>query len=248
MRLRILHTNDFHGKLNPDKFEYLSRLRKNVDMYFDCGDSIRTGNVGVPLVEDPVWKFFAELECTASVPGNREFHISEAGFKAKLSGCKHPVLAANLHYRHPKGNHLQSRQRGVFALSADQPLASGMTIGSIGVLGVMVPMVTERMSSRHLSAFINSDPIEAATRCVERLKAKVSTIICLSHLGLQKDVELATKVSGIDLILGGHSHDLVDPPAKLGSTVIAQAGSHGRFAAVHEITSKGVSTTYEPLP
>jgi 2',3'-cyclic-nucleotide 2'-phosphodiesterase (5'-nucleotidase family) len=248
MRLRILHTNDFHGKLSPEKFEYLVRLRKSVDFYFDCGDAIKTGNVGIPLVEDPVWKYFAQLDCTAGVVGNREFHISEAAFRAKISGCTHPLLAANLHYRQPKGNHLQNRARGVFALMSDQPLASGMIVGELGIFGLMVPMVTERMSSRHLSAFINSDPIEAGIKCVERLRGRVKKIICISHLGLRRDVELAEKIDGIDLILGGHSHDLIDPPAKLGGTVIAQAASHGRFAAIHDIADSGIKTTYEPLP
>ena len=246
--MRILHTNDFHGKLNDAKLERLSLLRKSVDFYFDCGDSIKSGNIGFPIGVDPVWPRLQSLDCTAGVTGNREFHITEQGFRAKITGCHHPLLVANLLYKEPSGEHLQTYQPNTFSLTADRPLASGMLIGDVGIFGVMVPMVTESMSARHISAFINTSPQEAAAQCVERLRGSAKTIICLSHIGLRNDVALAGSVAGIDLIIGGHSHDVVDPPAKIGDTWIAQAGSHGRFAGVLELDAEGLRAAYEPLP
>ncbi|MDQ2987034.1 MAG: metallophosphoesterase [Armatimonadota bacterium] len=246
--MRILHTNDFHGKLTDAKRDRLAELRRGVDFYFDCGDSVKSGNIGVSLLQDPVWPRLASLDCTAGVPGNREFHISEAGFLAKISGCKHPLLAANLRFKDGAGARMQSFFGNSFALSVDCPLASAIIVGDVGIFGVMVPMVTENMSARHLSAFVNDQPIVAARKCVEMLRDQVGTVICLSHIGLRNDVELAESLPGIDVILGAHSHDVVDPPARVGQTWIAQTGSHGRFAGVYEFEGKRFSGRYEPLP
>jgi 2',3'-cyclic-nucleotide 2'-phosphodiesterase (5'-nucleotidase family) len=246
--MRILHTNDLHGTLNDAKLERLAQLRSSANFYFDTGDAVKSGNVGIPINEDPVWKMLASLDCTAGVPGNREFHISDAGFRAKIAGCRHPLLAANLRYKDGRGGRMQDFFPNSFALSAANPLASAICFGDVAVFGVMVPMVTEKMSARHLSAFINDQPLKAAKDVVTKLRDSANTIICLSHIGLSKDVELAGTVEGIDLILGGHSHDIVDPPARIGNTWIAQAGSHGRYAGVYEFESGKLKAVYEPLP
>lgn len=246
--MRILHTNDFHGTLNDAKRERLASLRQSADFYFDTGDCVKSGNMSIPLGEDPVWKMLASLDCTAGVPGNREFHITEAGFRAKIAGCKHPLLAANLMYRDGKRMRMQDFRANSFALSIANPLASALTFGDVGIFGVMVPMVTTRMTARHISAFINDQPVKAAKECVQKLRDIVKVIICISHIGLTKDVELAGTVEGIDIILGAHSHDVVDPPTRIGNTWIAQAGSHGRYAGVYEYTDGVLRAAYEPLP
>ena len=246
--MRILHTNDFHGKLTESKLERLTQLRRGVDFYFDCGDAVKSGNIGISIGDEPVWQRLDALKCTAGVTGNREFHITEQGFAAKIHGCKHPLLVANLRYKEPKGKHLQDYMRHAFSIEAHRPFPSGLILNDVGIFGVMVPMVTDKMSARHISAFINDSPIETAKKCVEMLNGRVKTVICLSHIGLRNDVEMAGTVEGIDLILGGHSHDVVDPPARIGNTWIAQTGSHGRFAGVYELSGGKLNATYEPLP
>ena len=52
-------------------------------------------------------------------------------------------------------------------------------------------------------------------------------VIVLSHLGLTGDKALANTVSGIDIIVGGHSHNRMTKPERVGDTLIVQAGAHG---------------------
>src|SRR3982751_3616415 len=94
--LRILHTNDFHGMLDERREQTLRELRKDVDVYFDCGDCIKAGNLAIPLKPDPVWSRLAALDCTASVLGNRETHPLETPFKAKIAGATHALLCGNM--------------------------------------------------------------------------------------------------------------------------------------------------------
>jgi len=76
---------------------------------------------------------------------------------------------------------------------------------------------------------------------VERIRANegVDAVILLSHNGMDVDLKLASRVSGIDFILGGHTHDgipvpvIVDNPG--GKTVVTNAGSNGKFVAVLDI-------------
>jgi 2',3'-cyclic-nucleotide 2'-phosphodiesterase (5'-nucleotidase family) len=55
-----------------------------------------------------------------------------------------------------------------------------------------------------------SDPVVAVQKAADELKAKgITRIIALTHLGYDKDIELAQKTRGVDLIVGGHSHTLL---------------------------------------
>lgn len=217
--MTILHTNDFHGGLTAERFESLRNLRTEADLYFDCGDAVTFGNVAIPIVPDPVWPRLSELRCDASVPGNREFHVLAPVFTSKMRGAAHPILCANLFHRdggpvYPPSIVLESRE------------------GLVGIVGGMVPMVTERMAARHVSAYVMTPPIPAIAAEARRLRGQVKTLVALTHIGLRRDRELALACPELDLILGGHSHDLLLPEL-VGEVWIAQSGSHGRFAGLY---------------
>lgn len=61
-------------------------------------------------------------------------------------------------------------------------------------------------------------------------------VVLLSHNGMDIDLKLASRVSGLDIILGGHTHDGVPVPVVVsnpgGKTIVSNAGSHGKFLAV----------------
>lgn len=67
-------------------------------------------------------------------------------------------------------------------------------------------------------------------------------VVLLSHNGMDIDLKLASRVSGIDMILGGHTHDGVPVPVVVpnpgGKTLVSNAGSHGKFLAVIDFDVK----------
>ncbi len=79
---------------------------------------------------------------------------------------------------------------------------------------------------------------------VNKIKNQKSAdvIILLSHNGMDVDLKLASRVSGIDLILGGHTHDAIPKPVWVknagGKTYVSNAGSHGKFLAVLDLDIK----------
>jgi 5'-nucleotidase / UDP-sugar diphosphatase len=62
-----------------------------------------------------------------------------------------------------------------------------------------------------------------------RLPANVKLIIALTHDGLAADLKLAREVPQIDVIIGGHSHDVLEQPRLVGDTLVCQAGSYGYY-------------------
>jgi len=68
---------------------------------------------------------------------------------------------------------------------------------------------------------------------------KVDAVVLLSHNGMDVDLKLATRVTGIDVILGGHTHDAVPQPIQVsnagGKTLVTNAGSYGKFLGVLDL-------------
>jgi 2',3'-cyclic-nucleotide 2'-phosphodiesterase (5'-nucleotidase family) len=103
----------------------------------------------------------------------------------------------------------------------------------VGLVAVMVPMVTKRMATQAASAYLWQPPVAAAIAEAALIRDQVDCLIALTHIGLSKDRELAEKTDAFDLILGGHSHSVLQEALVVGSTAICQAGSHARYAGVY---------------
>ena len=91
---------------------------------------------------------------------------------------------------------------------------------------------------------------------VDAVRAKgARAVVLLSHNGMDVDVKLASRVRGIDAILGGHTHDGVPVPVIVnnagGKTVVTNAGSNGKFLGVLDLEVNASSVTgfrYRLLP
>ena len=71
---------------------------------------------------------------------------------------------------------------------------------------------------------------------VDEVRAKgARLVVLLSHNGMDVDLKLASRVRGIDVILGGHTHDGVPAPVAVGKTLVTNAGSNGKFLAVLDV-------------
>lgn len=218
----LLHTNDFHNHLTPEKAARLQGMRRSLGesgLLLDAGDAGSSGNVTFKPAGEPILELMSDTGYDAMTVGNRDFHFSQAGFHAKLFRARFPVLCANVRSRDPS-TPLPA------APSITKTLSGGVRIT---VLGLTVPMITERMLVRKVSAYVFDDPLETASRMVPALRPHCDLLVCLTHIGLGRDRELAARVPGIDLIIGGHTHALLEEGERVGDTLVVQAGAHGRF-------------------
>jgi sulfur-oxidizing protein SoxB len=85
---------------------------------------------------------------------------------------------------------------------------------------------------------------ESLQKCVDEVRSKgAQAVVLLSHNGMDVDLKLAARVTGIDIILGGHTHDAVPEPVRVanrsGTTLVTNAGSNGKFLAVVDLDVRG---------
>jgi len=84
---------------------------------------------------------------------------------------------------------------------------------------------------------------EGLQKAIDDARAKgAQAIVLLSHNGMDVDLKLASRVSGLDAILGGHTHDGVPQPIGIanrgGTTLVTNAGSNGKFLGLLELDVK----------
>jgi sulfur-oxidizing protein SoxB len=97
---------------------------------------------------------------------------------------------------------------------------------------------------------------EEMQKVVDEARAKgAKVVVVLSHNGMDVDLKMASRVTGIDAILGGHTHDGVPQPTlianKSGKTLVTNAGSNGKFLGVLDFDVKGgaiAGFSYRLLP
>jgi len=97
---------------------------------------------------------------------------------------------------------------------------------------------------------------ETLQKAVDEARAKgAHAVVLLSHNGMDVDLKLASRVTGIDVILGGHTHDGVPQPTRVanrsGTTLVTNAGSNGKFLAVLDLDVRGgkvADVRYRLLP
>jgi sulfur-oxidizing protein SoxB len=105
---------------------------------------------------------------------------------------------------------------------------NGVKIGIIGQAFPYTPIANPARFIPSLSFGIRDEAIQGL---VDKLKAheKVDLTVLLSHNGLATDLKLATRVRGLDIILGGHTHDGQPRPIQVGDTLVINSGAHGKF-------------------
>jgi 2',3'-cyclic-nucleotide 2'-phosphodiesterase (5'-nucleotidase family) len=101
----------------------------------------------------------------------------------------------------------------------------------IGIISLFSPDLFTGPNDLRKKGLVFRDPVETAQAMVRELQPKTDLIILLSHLSYPKDVELAQNISGIHLIIGGHTGaNLLYPPI-IKNTYLLQTAPKGMYGA-----------------
>jgi sulfur-oxidizing protein SoxB len=126
---------------------------------------------------------------------------------------------------------------------------NGVPVAIIGQAFPYTPIANPRYMVPDWTFGIQDARLQKTVDETRALGAKA--VVLLSHNGMDVDLKLASRVRGIDAILGGHTHDAVPAPTRVGKTLVTNAGSNGKFLGVLdlEVRSSGVSGyRYRLLP
>ncbi len=126
----------------------------------------------------------------------------------------------------------------------------GVRLGIIGQAFPYTPISHPRRFVPDLTFGIKDDQIQ---KLVGELRddKKVDAVVLLSHNGVAVDLKLAARVSGLDVILGGHTHDGLPAPIVVGRTLVVNSGSHGKFLSRLDLDVRGgrvVAHRYRLIP
>ncbi|HEX4598452.1 MAG TPA: thiosulfohydrolase SoxB [Burkholderiaceae bacterium] len=143
----------------------------------------------------------------------------------------------------------------------DEPVFKPYVLREVGKVPIAVigqaypytPIAHPRTFVQQWSFGIQEKSLQAQVGAAREKGAQA--VILLSHNGMDVDLKLASRVRGIDAILGGHTHDAVARPVLVanagGSTVVTNAGCNGKFLGVLDLEVRGgrvVDYRYRLLP
>jgi sulfur-oxidizing protein SoxB len=130
----------------------------------------------------------------------------------------------------------------------------GIKVAVIGQAFPYTPIANPARFIPHWTFGIREQELQTLVDQI-REREKPAVIVLLSHNGMDVDIKLARQVTGLDVILGGHTHDGVPQPLKIknsrGVTLVCNAGSQGKFLGVLDIAVTNQRVTdyqYRLLP
>lgn len=228
-RLVILHTNDIHSRFEQmPKIAEVIRQRKlsrapDEVLTIDCGDHLdrarmeTEGSSGAANIE-----IMNATEYDFAVLGNNEGLTFTPETLAKLyTGARFTVIGSNMLDKTTGAAPPWMQPCGIVQKGALR----------IGLIGLTVPFT----SFYSLLGWELLPPGETAAMWVNRLRPDVDLIVVISHLGLTNDERLAREVPGIDVILGAHTHHLLEEPVRIGDTYLCAAGKFGQYVGEVEL-------------
>jgi sulfur-oxidizing protein SoxB len=188
----------------------------------------------------------ANLLGIEAMTGHWEFTYGEKALRANLERFKGEFLAQNVFLTEEAAfNDAKAFDQAsgrVFKPATIKEIG-GHKVAVIGQAFPYVPIAHPKRFTPDWTFGIRDDELQ---KLVDGLRNndKVDAVLLLSHNGMDVDLKLASKVSGIDVILGGHTHDAIPQPITVnnpgGVTLVTNAGSNGKFLGVLDLNlSKG---------
>lgn len=253
--LHVLHTNDFHSRIEPinkydstcdaetlekkECFGGVARLAAAIKakrdeikaaggnvIVVDAGDQYQGSLFYTTYKGKDTVEFMNAIGYDAMSLGNHEFDDGPDGTMILLDGAKMPVMSGNLDVS--QSNQLNGKLKDTVTLDV-----GGEKIGLVSTLAMDTP---ETASPGNTVIF--KDDLESLKGDVQALTdAGVAKIIGLTHVGYARDQDYAAQVPGLDAIIGGHSHTLLGP-------MEGAAGAYPTMVKAADGTDVPVATAY----
>ncbi len=231
--LVVIHTNDFHGRIAEDgRYAGAARIAALVKktraenervLVLDAGDAISGTPVSTMFQGVPIFEILNMVGYDAGAIGNHEFDHGYALIDRFREVANYPLLSANAFA--PHGD-----------LIGDAPALirniGGITVAIIGLITDFTPHIITPVGNEGISF---ATPRKMLAAMVSAMRPQVDLIVVVSHLGHEEEKQLASEVAGIDLIVGGHSHTLVEEPVRVGETWVVQANYYGTHVGYLEL-------------
>lgn len=232
----ILHFNDYHGYLMPVEVDGksvggLARLatavrevrawndpRGNTTLLLVAGDILQGTPFSMAYKGEPDVLGLNLMGVDAMAVGNHEFDFGQDNLHKLMELARFPIISANIYVRETSERLADAFVR--FTLPDGTPGAIfGLTSEDTPVETMPVNVVGLEFTS----------PYEEARKVLDEIGDTAQLLIAVTHIGHEEDLELARMFPQLDVIIGAHTHTVVETPVRVGKTLVCQAGSYGRY-------------------
>ena len=241
--LIVLHTNDLHSQIEPVAVGSLggfARLSGQINQIREENpNNVLLLNAGDMWQGTPFFNFFGgelefdflnKMKFDVTTLGNHEFDNGIEHLAEKLPMLSVPIVLSNYDM---SGSPLKDFVKPYLIIERNAL--------KIGILGLLIDLNGLALDSNFKGIkYLNAVTTANETAAFLKNKMKCDIVICLSHLGLDQDQLLAQQSENIDLIIGGHTHSLLEngwtETNLQGKTVtITQAKNSGMYLGVIQI-------------
>lgn len=227
-KITIIHTNDTHARLESTAteigFAKIATLIKEAKaanpniLVLDAGDTLH----GMPIVNiskgENAIKVLEASGYDYMTLGNHDFNYGKERLLELRDMSQVEMLSANI---------LNEKGEYVFTPYVIKEVGGV----KVGIFGLTTPETAYKTSPTNVEGLTFADSIDVSKKMVEELKDKTDVIIALAHIGLDESSVVTSKaiaeaVDGIDVIIDGHSHTLLETGNLVNNTLIAQTGNY----------------------
>lgn len=249
--ISIVHINDIHGNAIGDPLTdedgnatedgkiglariatYLKQARANGNVLFlDAGDTIHGTNFASLSEGRNMVQVLNEMELDAITPGNHDFNYGYQQLHTLTEDATFNILAANV----TKDGDVLFEDNTIFTVGDKK----------IGVFGMATPETQTKSNPLNTQGLVFEDVVETAKAQIAALNEQnVDAIIMLSHLGMDAESKINTytvldAVEGIDVVIDGHSHTLLENGQDYKGTLIASANEYTKYFGQVDLTFNG---------
>jgi len=208
-------------------------------LYIDTGDTLQGSATSLWTKGEDMVRVLNQMKCEA-LTGHWEFTYGEDRVQELIQMMDFPFLAQNVN---------EATWGDPIFKPYTIKSVNGMSVALIGQAFPYTPIANPRRFIPDWSFGIKDENMQAV---VNEVRAKkVDLVVVLSHNGMDVDQKMAGRVKGIDVIFGGHTHDGVPRPIRVGNTLIIGSGCYGKFLSRLDLEIKGkriVDFSYRLIP
>ena len=248
-RVTILHFNDFHGYIAAHRTPegqrggiarmaaLIESIRKENEamgvptLLLFAGDLVQGSPVSTLFHGSQSLRMLGDAGVDLAVMGNHALDYGQENFFSLIGQSPYPWLACNVTRQEPGG-----ATEPILAPGKTLVLQNGLRVG---VVGMVTGELVTATNPKNVVGIAADDPVEAAGRHLPDFDAQSDLLIVLSHCGIACDKNMADAYPNVDLIVGGHNHNLYEQPILENRTAIVQAGQYGEHLGRADIRVQG---------
>ena len=242
--LQILASSDTHGKfttwdygLNAEDTSgsmvqlstAVNSLRNENTILVDAGDTIQSNSSELFLDEDihPMILSQNEIGYDVCVTGNHEYNYGMDIVKKIMAQHEATTLVGNVYDENGE------------ALADDYTIIEKSGV-KVGIIGMVTPNIT-KWDSVNLKDCTVTDPVEETRKVIDEIKDQVDVLIAVVHMDVENEYEtansgmrdLANACPELDLIIGGHGHQLIENEEINGVYIVENKSSAATLSEIH---------------